>query len=166
MSINDTTEKTAPKGAVDQIGDCLSRIIHAFAVAAKMAKIFLAKWGIKDGFWRLNCAEGEEYNFAYVLPQPEGERIQIVIPTLLQMGGVESPPYFCAATETARDVPEEYIEMPVNSLCDHKFVKYTGNNKYEALLATATKNTGFLFMLEVYVDDLMSLVIPVSQDQL
>ncbi len=68
--------------------------------------------------------------------------------------------------ETAREVPEEYIEMPVNSLCNHKFVKYTGNNEYEALPATATKNTGSLFMVEVYVDDFMSLVIPVSQDQL
>jgi hypothetical protein len=93
--------------------------------ADETAKIFMAKWGIKDGFWRLNCVEGEEYNFAYILPQPEEEPIQIVISTSLQMGWVESPPYFCAAKETARDVAEEYIKMPVSSLHDHKFVKYT-----------------------------------------
>jgi hypothetical protein len=165
-SVNDTTEKTAPKGAIDQIGDCLLQLIHAFAEVDKTAKIFMAKWDVKDGFWRLDCVEGEEYNFAYVLPQPEEEPIQIVVPTLLQMGWVESPPYFCAATETARDVAEEYIKMPITSLRDHKFVKYTiGNKEYEALPATATKTTSFLYMVEVYVNDFISLVIPVSQEQ-
>lgn len=31
MSVNDTTEKTAPAGAIDQIGHVLQRLIHAFA---------------------------------------------------------------------------------------------------------------------------------------
>jgi hypothetical protein len=68
-SVNDTTEKRAPKGAIDQIGDCLLRIIHAFAEADQDAKVFMAKWNIKDGFWHMDCEEGEEWNFAYVLPQ-------------------------------------------------------------------------------------------------
>jgi hypothetical protein len=34
------------------------------------AKIFMAKWDIKDGFWRLDGQDSEEWNFAYVLPQP------------------------------------------------------------------------------------------------
>jgi hypothetical protein len=166
-SDTDTTEKTTPKWAIDQIGDCLLQIMHAFAEADETAKIFMAKWDIKDGFWHLDCAKGEEYNFAYVLPQPEEELIQIVIPTLLQIGWVESPPHFCMATETAREVVKEYIKMPVNSLHDHKFVKCTiGDKEYEALPATATKTMGFLYMVEVYVDDFMSLVIPVSQEQL
>jgi hypothetical protein len=37
-SINDTTEKTAPAGTIDQIGECLSRVIHAFAEADDGAK--------------------------------------------------------------------------------------------------------------------------------
>ena len=82
------------------------RIIHAFAQAEEDAKIFMAKWDIKDGFWRLDCEEGEEWNFAYVLPQPAGQPVKLVIPTSLQMGWIESPPYFCAAAETARDGAE------------------------------------------------------------
>jgi hypothetical protein len=51
--------------------------------------------------------------------------------------------------------------MPVISLHNHKFVKYTiGEKEYEALPATGTKTTGFLDMVEIYVDDFMSLVIP------
>jgi hypothetical protein len=37
-SVNNTTEKLAPKGAIDQIRDCLSRMIHAFAEATKPPK--------------------------------------------------------------------------------------------------------------------------------
>ena len=120
-SVNNTTEKLAPKGAIDQIGECLSRIIHAFVEADPTAKVFMAKWDIKDGFWHMDCKEGEERNVAYILPQPEGEPIKLVIPTLLQMGWVELPPYFCAATETVRDISTKYINTEVGSLPTHKF---------------------------------------------
>ena len=100
------------------------RVIHAFAEADEKipdAKVFSAKWDVKDGFWRLVCEEGEEWNFAYILPQKEGEPVKLVIPTLLQMGWIESPPYFCAASETARDVAEQYVETPVGTTAKHKF---------------------------------------------
>ena len=61
----------------------------------------MAKWDVKDGFWRMDNQEGEEWNFAYVMPQDPSEPTRLVVPTLLQMGWVESPPYFCAATETS-----------------------------------------------------------------
>ncbi len=166
-SVNDTTEKRAPKGAIDQIGESLTRIIHAFAEAEEDAKVFMAKWDIKDGFWRMDCEEGQEWNFSYVLPQPEGEPTKIVVPTSLQMGWVESPPYFCAATETARDTAAEYIETPVASLPDHKFLNYSrGDKNAQELPATTCEKTGFRYLIEVYVDDFMSLVIPTSQEQL
>jgi hypothetical protein len=82
--------KTAPAGAIDQLGHSLSRIIHAFAQADVEAKVFMAKWDIKDVFWRLDSQEGAEWNFAYVLPQVGGEPIKLVVPTSLQMGWIES----------------------------------------------------------------------------
>ena len=166
-SVNETTEKTAPAGAIDQIGECLSRIIHAFAEADESAKIFMAKWDIKDGFWRMDCAEGEEWNFTYVLPQEEGKPITLVVPTSLQMGWVESPPYFCAATETAQDIATDYIETEMNSLPTHKFERYiAAAPEFENLQRAARPTDNLTYMVEVYVDDFMSLVIPVSQDQL
>ena len=84
-SVNDTTEKNAPKGAIDQIGECLSRIIHAFAEADPTAKLFMAKWDIKDRFWCMDCKEGEEWNFTYILPQSKGGPVKLEVPTLLQM---------------------------------------------------------------------------------
>jgi hypothetical protein len=39
--------------AIDQLGHTLTCIIHAFAETEDEAKIFMAKWDIKDGFWRM-----------------------------------------------------------------------------------------------------------------
>jgi hypothetical protein len=115
----------------------------------------------------MDCAVGEEWNFAYVLPQEEGKPIILVVPTSLQMGWVESPPYFCAATETSRDISTEYIETEVNSLHRHKFEHYVvGASAYTDLLESGQDPQGFRYMVEVYVDDFMSLVIPVSREQL
>ena len=168
-SVNATTVKTAPRGACDQMGHSLLRVIHAFAEAdEKMpdAKIFSAKWDVKDGFWRLVCEEGEEWNFAYVLPQKEGEPVKLVIPTSLQMGWIESPPYFCAASETARDVAEQYVETPVGTTAEHKFQAHTrGSNEYEGL-PSRSDGECFRYMIEVYVDDFIALAIAISKDQL
>ncbi len=41
----------------------------------------MAKWDVKDGFWRMMCEDKEEWNFAYVLPQRKGEPIKLVMPT-------------------------------------------------------------------------------------
>ena len=91
-SVNMNMVKTAPRAAINQIGHVLKRLIHVFAEAPENAKIFMAKWDVKDGFMRLNNALGDEYNFAYVLPQEPGATLKLVIPTSLQMGWIESPP--------------------------------------------------------------------------
>jgi hypothetical protein len=42
-AVNNTTIKSAPKGAINQLGECLSRIVHAFAETDEDAKNFMAK---------------------------------------------------------------------------------------------------------------------------
>jgi hypothetical protein len=129
----------------------------------------MAKWDIKDGFWRMDAEEGAEWNFSYVLPQQPGagEQVYIVVPTSLQMGWVESPAFFCAASETARDVAQDYCETAIGSLPPHKFTKYvTGNLEYDALPEQEINGNTFRYLLEVYVDDFVSLVIPYSREQL
>ena len=164
QAVNDTTTKTAPQGACDQIGHALKRLIHAFAEAGEDEKVFMAKWDIKDGFWRLDCQSGEEWNFAYVLPQEEGMPVKVVVPTSLQMGWIESPPYFCTASETARDIAVEYCEMAVGSLPTHKFVEKTQPGEEEAKLCGESERLRYL--IEVYVDDFISFVLAPSEEQL
>ena len=95
----------------------------------------MAKWDIQDGFRWLQCRDGDEYNFAYVLPQAPGAPVMLVIPTSLQMRWVESPPFFCATSETAWDVSSQYIETPVGLLPLHKFesLSTNGQEKFKGL---------------------------------
>jgi hypothetical protein len=157
-SVNPSTEKLAPQGAISQLGHSLGRIIHAFASTSD-EKVFTAKWDIKDGFWHLDCAQGEEWNFSYVLPQHGGPSTTLVVPNSLQMGWIESLPYFCAASETGRDVAEQYVQMPLGTLPAHKFLPYTQvTDAYNSLPAvTTTPHDPFRFLIEVYVDDYIGL---------
>jgi hypothetical protein len=90
--VNDTTKKLAPRGAIDQLGHSVKRIIHAFAKVDDDAVILMAKWDIQDGFWWLNCRKGGEWNFCYVWPQAPNEPQCLAVPSSLQMGWVESAP--------------------------------------------------------------------------
>jgi hypothetical protein len=62
----------------------------------------------------------DEFNFAYVLPQPPGTVVsepQIVVPSSLQMGWKHSSPYFCAASETGHDIGDHLRHQDIGSLC-------------------------------------------------
>jgi hypothetical protein len=73
------------------------------------------------------------------------------------MGWVESPPNFCAASKTARDVAVQYTKTPIGSLPDNMFINYAmGSNEAE---------NEFRYLVEVYVDDFMALAIALSHEQ-
>jgi hypothetical protein len=145
---NEATTLEAPAAAIDQMGHALSRIIHALAEAGEDNKVFMAKFDIKDGFWHMDCAAGEEWNFAYVLPQEAGEPFRLVVPTSLQMGWVESPPNFCAASETARDVATWYTKAAVGAVEEHKILKHAmGGEDVVKLTKSAKEAATFISIL-------------------
>ncbi|KAL7546620.1 hypothetical protein ACHAWF_015384 [Thalassiosira exigua] len=130
------------------------------------------KLDIKDGFWRMVCAEGQEWNFAYVLPNHPGEPVEVVVPSALQMGWALSPPFFCAASETARDVAASYVQERLGALPPHPLEGLTmpEDDVNVALpdLAKASPEAGarFLHMVEVYVDDFIQLAQTSDRDML
>ena len=109
-SINDTTNIQAPQQAMAQLGWILHRIMHILATHYNPDKPFkFCKVDVKDGFWRLSVSEEDAWHFCYTVP-PSGPNATIddtiiVVPNALQMGWTESPAFFCAASETARDIP-------------------------------------------------------------
>ena len=89
--------------------------------------------------------------------------MRLVVPTSLQIGWIESPPQFCAASETARDVAQQYVETPVGTLSNHKFAKHLAQGEeFESLLDTGSENLHYV--IECFVDDYISLAIPTSQE--
>jgi len=64
-------------------------------------------------------SQEDAWHFCYVLPAKPGEPIQIVVPTSLQMGWCESPPFFCTATEMACDLVQHMLQDATNPLPMH-----------------------------------------------
>ena len=65
-------------------------------------------------------APDDQWHFAHALPKiKDEEETHIVAPSALQMGWSESPPFFCSATETARDVAHANMEKPTGSMPQH-----------------------------------------------
>ena len=110
-------------------------------------------------------ADGEEWNFAYVLPERDQKSTKLVVPNSLQMGWIESPPYFCTASKTARDVAEQYIETPLGEGPHNAMVHYSkGSHAYNALPTLSTRDSDpFRYLVEAYVDDIIGMAIPTSR---
>ena len=62
------------------------------------------KVDIADGFYRVGLAPEDVPSLGVCLPQgPDGKNL-VTSPLVLPMGWVESPPQFCAVTETVADL--------------------------------------------------------------
>ena len=74
------------------------------------------------------------------------------------MEWTESPPFFCAATETARDVAEDLTAEPVGSLAPHPLEHHMLPPDRWPEESIGTTCAAFLRVLEVYVDDFCTMV--------
>ena len=154
-SVNNDTTFNAPQKSMAQLGTVIKRIVYSMANNYdKKVPFVFSKCDIKDGFWRMVVSLMDAWNFAYTLPASTKlkhlDDIDIVVPHALQMGWAESPPYFCAATETGRDVIESYYSkngaIPSHPLEHH----LTAKLKHHTQQCVPSKShTAF----EVYVDD-------------
>jgi len=111
-SVNEATVPLSDHQAMDQMGKVLQRLIATVAKTKNShGPIVFAKWDMMDSFWHLVVSEEDAWHFCYILPQlSEEDPIQIVKPTCLQMGWCESPPLFCTASKTARDIVQELLD--------------------------------------------------------
>ena len=102
--VNQSTLKMAPPEAM-QFGRTLKRLLYKIRHSnPKYGPVYLAKIDISDGFYRVFLKSRMAPKLAVVLPQAPGEPVLVAIPLSLPMGWVESPPAFCAVTETAADL--------------------------------------------------------------
>ena len=52
----------------------------------------------------MKVPEDQKWNFAYVMPDKEGDRKRIVVTSYLHMGWCQSSEFFCTATEASKEV--------------------------------------------------------------
>jgi hypothetical protein len=152
--VNGTTVKLAPQEPVREIGNVLRRVLTLLDSADMDEVVMLAKIDLSDGFWRMLVEEDQQYNFAYVMPDPEGSPVRVVVPAALQMGWAESPAYFCTATETARDVIQGLVEAKIE-LTPHVLEEYMRPEK----AAKRSKSDNPVHGTYVYVDDFIGVAV-------
>ena len=106
--VNQETDKHAPVEAM-QFGRALSRILHAILTAPPQhGTVYLLKIDLSDGFYRVQLRPSDVAKLGVALPTRAGEPRLVAFPLVLPMGWTESPPYFCAATETITDLANHY----------------------------------------------------------
>jgi hypothetical protein len=147
-SVNDTTTKLAPTGPVEEIGNVFRRLLSLMDSAENDEVVMLSKIDLSDGFWRMLVKQEQTWNFAYVMPDPPGHPIRIVTSSALQMGWAESPGYFCAATETGRDIIQGLVAEGTH-LLPHCLEEYIRPVK----AAKRSKSENPVHGMYVYVDD-------------
>ena len=94
FGVNQHTLLRTPPEAM-QFGGTLGWILHAIRHAdPKHGPVFLSKYDIKDGFYRLFLDADDCPMLGVTLPHYAGEEPLIAIPLVLTMGWAESPPTF------------------------------------------------------------------------
>ena len=93
-----------------QFGRALDHILHSILTAdPRHGPVYLMKHDVADGFYRLFLQPHACLSLAMVVPVAEGEPSLVAIPLALPMGWAESPPYFCATTETVVDLVNQAV---------------------------------------------------------
>ena len=147
-SMNDTIVLQAPAEPVKEIGRVLPRLLQYMRDTPAGLHILFCKLDISNGFWRLTVRPQDSFNFAYVLPQKEGEPVRIVVPLAVQMGWVESPSLFCTVTEMARDITQHLVGA--NVILPPHPIESQMTFQHVPLRARADVPSK---LLQVYVDD-------------
>jgi len=108
--VNDDTLCLAPPEAM-QFGHALQRILQTILHAdPRFGPVYLIKVDIADGFYRVWLNTNDIPKLGVIFPTLPHMEPLVAFPLALPMGWKESPPYFCATTETAVDLANRAAE--------------------------------------------------------
>jgi hypothetical protein len=111
-SVNQTALPIAPMQAM-QFGWALQRILQRLAYCnPEYGPPLMAKIDLSDGYYRVPLAPHAALELAVILPPDHTGECLIGIPLSLPMGWSQSPPYFCAFTETCTDLANWTSPIP------------------------------------------------------
>ena len=102
--INDATARLAPAHSM-QFGRAHHRLTRKGLHAnPKFGPVHAWKVDLSDGFYRVAVTSSAALRLGVLLPPIPGLGSLVAFPLTLPMGWTESPPYFCAFTETTCDL--------------------------------------------------------------
>jgi len=101
--VNHNSLAVAPYHAM-QFGTALPRLLQRIVYCNRLhGPPLMAKIDLSDGYYRVPLSPAASLELAVVIPPDNTDVNLIAIPLSLPMGWRDSPPYFCAFTETVAD---------------------------------------------------------------
>ena len=114
--VNADTSKLASQTAM-QFGKALNRILQCIQAAnSRYGPVYISKIDVADAFYRINLNPADFIRMGVLFPSKKEERKLIEFPLVLPMGWSESPPAFCAGTETIADLANATLATNMRSL--------------------------------------------------
>ena len=106
-----------------QFGYALDKILREILLAnPQHGPVHLIKADLSDGFYRGDLAPRDCPKLGVAFPTRSSQDEPLVaIPLVLPMGWTESPPAFCALTETIADIANDRLDDETYNPEDHKF---------------------------------------------
>jgi len=102
--VNQSTIRLAPPDAM-QFGGALDRILfRVWTADPSHGPVYMFKLDLSDGFYRVPLSSAAIPALGVLLPGPDN---LVAFPLVLPMGWSESPPFFCALTETIVDIANQ-----------------------------------------------------------
>jgi hypothetical protein len=162
-SINEQTLPTAPQESM-QFGRTLLRVLQEIVYAnPEHGPVSMFKLDIADGFYRVWLKPEDIPKLAVSFPTSNTEDPVLAFPLALLMGWVESPPYFCAVTETNTDLANQRLRSGDLSQSPwHRLDEAADTRPVDAPLqrwwgGASESATIPLAQFDVYVDDFIGL---------
>ena len=108
-NVNAETLRLSPKEAM-QFGRALHRLLRQIRFAPPQhGPVYMLKVDLSDGFYRVWLRPSDAPVLGVAFPSLPDEEPLVAFPLVLPMGWCESPPYFCALTETIADLTNDRI---------------------------------------------------------
>ena len=112
FGVNADTLRLAPAEAM-QFGKALPRLLAKIHHSNEhFGPIYMSKIDLSDGFYRLWLRAEDTAHLAILFPSRKGEPPLVGIPLTNPMGWCDSPPNFCACTETVADIANATLANP------------------------------------------------------
>ena len=170
LTISGVNAETVRKGPAEamQFGRALLRLLYQIRHAnPKFGPVFAMKVDVADGFYRVNLNPSQALSLACLLPKEPNEPQLIAVPLALPMGWVESPPFFCAVTETVADLANSRLsrnQVPYHRL-ENEAIRTAPVTKVPTLITpppvpfrpSQRMRTTPVGSIDVFVDDFLGL---------
>jgi hypothetical protein len=125
--VNLHTIDNVPKESM-QFGQTFFRLLHRIHhVNRSFGPVYLIRIDLADGFYRIPLQPKDIPTLAVAFPHNDNEPPLVAFPLVLPMGWVNSPPIFCAFTETIADLANRNLRFQAHPPAPHRLTTIADN---------------------------------------